>query len=596
MDRKSLIIVVVSLGILIGLWTASDRIFPPVPKPKAPPVATNPAPATAAGSNGARPAVSAASTVASAGSEMIPAAGPEKTLTVTNDDLLFHFTSHGGGLKFVELKGYPASVSAAGKKAGITNFASLGSQAAVPVMAVLGGEQIEGDNSYALSVNPAGNLVRAEKTLTNGLRIIKEFKIGTNYLFDTALRFENTSSKPISLPARNVVIGTASAMVAKDDPTLIGAYWYNGIKIEDIRQTWFANPTLGCFPGGTPRLEYVGGANNVVWAAIHNQFFTMVTIPMAPTNAPSVSIRHVALPPPPGTEGPSQLTNGFQTAFVYPTTVLEPGAASEQSYKIYAGPKEYNRLAQLGQKMGNNLDLVMGFSGFFGFFSKLLLLSMNGLHAIGLHYALAIIVITVIIKTLFWPLTNASTKSMKRMQLLQPQLKAIADKYKDDPAKKNQKTMEFMKEHKVNPLGGCLPMLLQIPVFFGFYRMLLSAIELRGVPFLWVADLSQPDTIFHIGGVGGFPINPLPVLMTITMIWQTGLTPPSPGMDATQQKMMRWGMPLMMLFFFYKMSAGLTLYWTVQNLLTIVQTKLTKTTDDVSGAPGKAGTALKKKK
>jgi YidC/Oxa1 family membrane protein insertase len=163
---------------------------------------------------------------------------------------------------------------------------------------------------------------------------------------------------------------------------------------------------------------------------------------------------------------------------------------------------------------------------------------------------------------------------MKRMQALQPQMKAIKEKYKDDPVKANKKTMEFMKEQKVSPLGGCLPMVLQIPVFFGFYKMIQSAIELRGAHFLWVKDLSQPDTLFMIPGTT-FPFNLLPLIMGVTMLWQARLTPPSPGMDPMQAKMMRY-MPLMFIIFLYNFSAGLALYWTVQNLLTIAQTKLTK--------------------
>src|SRR5512140_494403 len=174
---------------------------------------------------------------------------------------------------------------------------------------------------------------------------------------------------------------------------------------------------------------------------------------------------------------------------------------------------------------------------------------------------------------------------MKRMQALQPQMKAIQEKYKDDPVTMNKKTMEFMKEHKVSPLGGCLPMLLQIPVFFGFYRMLQSAIELRGAHFLWAQDLSTSDTVWTIPGVE-FPINPLPLLMGATMLWQARMTPPSPGMDPVQQKIMKY-MPLMFMVFLYNFSAGLTLYWTVQNLLTILQTKLTRTATD-AGAPATA--------
>jgi YidC/Oxa1 family membrane protein insertase len=292
----------------------------------------------------------------------------------------------------------------------------------------------------------------------------------------------------------------------------------------------------------------------------------------------------VALPPPTQAEiaaDPRIVAQpyGYQAAFLYPPSVLAPNEVMTRQFDVYAGPKEYNTLARLG----NNVDLVMKF-GFFGFFAKALLLSMNGLHAIGLSYGWAIVGITVIIKIIFWPLTTASTRSMKRMQALQPQMKALQEKYKEDPKKMNAKLIEFMRENKVSPLGGCLPLLLQIPVFIGFYTMLQSAIELRGVPFLWICDLSQPDTLGFLPGLG-FPINLMPLLMGATMIWQAQLMPVSPGMDPTQQKIMKY-MPLMFMVFLYNFSAGLTLYWTVQNLLTIAQMKLTKTQDPVPSTPG----------
>ena len=183
---------------------------------------------------------------------------------------------------------------------------------------------------------------------------------------------------------------------------------------------------------------------------------------------------------------------------------------------------------------------------------------------------------------------------MKRMQAFQPQMKALQEKYKEDPAKLNKKTMEFMKEHKVNPMGGCLPMAIQLPIFFGFYRMIQSAIELRGANFLWVSDLSKPDTLFYIPGPD-LPFNLLPLIMGVTMLWQSRLTPASPGMDPTQQKIMRY-MPLMFLFILYNFSAGLTLYWTVQNLLTIAQMKLTKAQTQTPAPAPAAALAPKKKK
>ena len=183
----------------------------------------------------------------------------------------------------------------------------------------------------------------------------------------------------------------------------------------------------------------------------------------------------------------------------------------------HIGPKEYQRLARLGSEMRNELDLIMDYGGFFGFFAKALLLSMNGLHSFGLSYAWCIIAITIIIKALFWPLTAISTRSMKRMSELQPQMKAIQEKYKDDPQKMNQKTMEFMRENKINPAAGCLPLVIQIPIFFGLFSMLRSAIELRGESFLWVRDLSQPDTLFPIPGIN-FPFNLLPLIIVLPYV------------------------------------------------------------------------------
>ncbi|MGB0580398.1 MAG: membrane protein insertase YidC, partial [Limisphaerales bacterium] len=323
----------------------------------------------------------------------------------------------------------------------------------------------------------------------------------------------------------------------------------------------------------------VGSPNGIHWSAVVNQFFAVVTMPKEP--APMLT----------ATRRAQNYTNHFagekfeeigyrysiDSSFSYSTNQLIPGLrpAVVHNYQIYVGPKEYKTFEKLSLDMKNDVDAVMDFNPPFGFFARALLRSMNGLHSWGLTYAGAIIAITVIIKLLFWPLTNASTKSMKRMSALQPQMKEIQAKYKDNPQKMNQKMMEFMKENKVNPLGGCLPMLLQLPVFFGFFTMLRSAVELRGESFLWVCDLSAPDTIAHIGG---FPVNPLPILMAVTMFWQSSLTPPSPGMDPAQQKILKF-MPMMFVFILYNFSSALTLYWTVQNVLTIIQTKLTKISD-----------------
>jgi len=594
MDRKTIIILVACFGLFLLMPQLAKRIYPDKP---APPQPTNVVSQTATGAaptvttTGAPPIASLAPLTTPL---PVPPAAPERAgdlIELTNENAHYTFTPNGGGLKLIELVHFPETVSSSERKNPTRRMASLNTAASVPVLAVLG-EGLAGDSVFELSHNAAN--VRATKTLTNGLAIVKEFALSSNYIVAATVRLENQSGVPLALPAQEYVVGTATPMGPADDGSAVGVQWYNGSSTSpDISAGWFANRTLGCFPG-TPRPIYSEGQSNVVWAAVHNQHFAIVAMPSAP--APQVVVRPVDLPRPTDVDPQNQskpAPKGYFTTLVYPATTLAPGQVLERRVFLFAGPKEYRTLARVATRFGNNVDAVMGFGGFFGFFSKGLLLAMNWLHDVfKLGYGWAIIAITIIIKSLFWPLTQASTRSMKRMAALQPEMKALQAKFKDDPVKMNKKMMEFWKEHKVSPMSGCLPTLIQMPVFIGFFYMIRSAIELRGASFLWIADLAKPDTLFY---VAGFPVNLLPLIMGATMLWQSHMTPPSPGMDPMQAKMMRY-MPLIFLFMLYNFSAGLTLYWTVQNLLSILQMKLTKTSQAAPAAAPAATSALPPKK
>jgi YidC/Oxa1 family membrane protein insertase len=401
------------------------------------------------------------------------------------------------------------------------------------------------------------------------------------------VRLENTSGKSIPLPAQEWVVGTATPMGPDDNGQNEGVMWFDSAKAQDSNLGYFStNTTSLFFFSRIPKTEYLAGANNVVWAAAHNQFFTLMAMPKQP--AQQIVARPVTLPRFANVEqmANAPLPHGIQAALVYPAQTLEANSAVERQIVFFAGPKEYRTLARIGEEFQNRADLVMNFGGFWGFFAKALLLAMNWLHDVTkLGYGWVIVLFTVIIKAVFWPLMAKSTRSMKRMQMLAPELKALQAKYKDDAQKLTQKQWELYRKNKVSPVSGCLPMLIQMPVFIGFFTMIRSAIELRGAHFLWVADLSKPDTLFMIPGVN-FPFNLLPLLMGGAMLWQSHLTPPSPGMDQTQAKMMRY-LPLIFLVFLYSYSSGLTLYWTINNLLTIAQTKLTKM-NQAPVAPGVA--------
>jgi YidC/Oxa1 family membrane protein insertase len=606
MDRQSTVVIVICV-LLIGLWyfVLVPKFYPPRPLPpgwtNAPSAAelpANPGPTSPA-------APARIETPSPAPVLAVNTNEPEKLVRVANGNARYTFTSYGGGLKLVEL--YPEADSTGRAKDSSTNqAATLDTDTAAPTLALLDGVTLQGDGIFKLTTTTNG--VRAEKTLTNGLRIVKDFELSSNYLVGVTVRLENHSDRSVELPPQQWFVGTATPLGPRDNGLAVGVLWYNGVKTIDTGSSYFSSRGFACTPR-IPPAEYVAGSSNVVWVALHNQYFTLAAMPQQPAEA--VVVRKVELPGRTGEEAAMVATNapppvGFEAVMVYPGQSLAPNGHLERQVFLYAGPKEYQRLARIAVRFNNNLDLVMDF-GWSGFVSKALLIGMNWLHhVLRVSYGWAVVAITIIIKLVFWPLTQASTRSMKRMQLLQPQVKVIQEKFKDDPVKMQRKMMELWKEHKVSPMSGCFPMMIQIPVFFGFYRMISSAIELRGARFLWVRDLAQPDTLFVVPGLSfvpflgipgrGLPFNLLPLIMGGTMLWQAHLTPPSPGMDPTQAKLMRY-LPLIFILALYNLSSGLTLYWTVNNLLSIAQTKLTKTTQQpATPAKGPVLTQTPKKK
>jgi len=235
------------------------------------------------------------------------------------------------------------------------------------------------------------------------------------------------------------------------------------------------------------------------------------------------------------------------------------GQGNLLAYRFYAGPKVYKILKEEG------LVDVINF-GFFGFLAKPMFFILKWIYGIVRNYGVAIILLTTFIKLIFAPLTHKQQKSMQEMQRLQPEINAVREKYKKDPQLMNREIMALYKKYKVNPASGCLPLLIQIPVFFALYNVLLNAIELRQAPFLYIHDLSAADTLF--GHIGGFAVGPLPLLMGVTMFLQQKMTPST--MDPKQAKLFQY-MPVIFTFMFLNFPSGLVLYWLVNNILTIVQ-------------------------
>ena len=251
-----------------------------------------------------------------------------------------------------------------------------------------------------------------------------------------------------------------------------------------------------------------------------------------------------------------------QNKFISPFINLYPGQKTILKYVSFLGPIDYDLLQSVGYQFEQAKDY-----GFFSILAKPLMHTLKFFYGYIGNYGFAIILLTICIKLIFWPLTQKSYKSMKGMQKLQPEMQKLREKHGKDKQKLNQEMMTFYKENKVNPMGGCLPMLIQIPVFFALYQVLLGAIELRHAPFmLWITDLSIKD-----------PYYITPVIMGATMFIQQKMTPTN--MDPTQAKVMLM-MPVVFTFLFLNFPAGLVVYWLINNLLTILQQYLIRRQPD----------------
>lgn len=408
--------------------------------------------------------------------------------------------------------------------------------------------------------------VTFSKTAPDGLEITKRFVLPPAsekkrlYTVNLEISFRNPGAAELQVPAFFVGTGGAAPIHQSDLPMYTCFDWSSAGKMTTIDVNWFSPssvPIVG-IPIRGERPIYLESKPDVQWAAVASQYFCTIVTSKDP--AASVWARRFDTKKQNNTP-----VFGIQGAVGLAGFAVAPGTTVTKSFEIYAGPKELARL----RKLGGNQDAVLNF-GMFGFISEFLLWAMNGLHGWLGSYAAAIIVLTLIIKSGLWPIQNKATNEMRKMSSLSPLMTSLKEKYKDDPQKMNEETMKLYREYGINPLSGCFPMLIQIPIFFGFYSMLGSAIELRNSSFFWIHDLSQPDTVAHFMG---FPINMLPIIMSCTMIWQMVITPKTG--DATQQRMLYF-MPVIFLVFCYNYASGLALYWTTQNIFSIVQLYLTR--------------------
>ena len=301
---------------------------------------------------------------------------------------------------------------------------------------------------------------------------------------------------------------------------------------------------------------------NTDWVAVRSKYFAFALIPDIP--------------------GMGAVISGHQEdkePFYNVGLILSAG--QPQNMTLYLGPLEYKRIQKI-----DGLDHIMTFGwSIIRPISLAVLYVLTFTHRYIPNYGFILILFAIAVKLIVYPLTKKSYQSTKKMQQVQPLLAKLKEKYKSDPQKLNKATMNLYKEQGVNPLGGCLPLLIQMPLLIALFQVFRSTIELRGAPFvLWITDLSAPDTLLHIGS---FPLNILPIVMAVTMLFQQMMMPASGGPG--QQKSMAYFMNIFMLFIFYRFPSGLNLYYTLFNVLTIVQQKyLTPTDETPVPVPAKA--------
>jgi YidC/Oxa1 family membrane protein insertase len=547
MDRKAWIAVTLSV---VGLFAWQWYVSKTYPNPKPGTVAATPA---ASGT----PAAVATPTPAHAASTPVMPVMTARAESLRQDGAEFVFNNDTGGIEQVVLSLH---------KAENQGSVALNGDRAMPIGG-LGFQPEEIIGGFEMATDPADGEVFFSRTMADGLQVVKRFVVpprdqkGKLYTVSMEVSFKNPGAVELAVPDFFVSTGGAAPIHASDLPIYTRFDWSHGGSVSMIDVNWFPASTLPIIGIQTrgERSLYLERKPDVEWAAVTSQYFCTV---VTPKDAKGTGVWARRFDTKKQNNAP---VYGIQAGLGMAGFTVAPGATVRRTFEIYTGPKELTRL----RKLGPNQDHVMNF-GLFGFVSEFLLWAMNGLHSVLGSYAAAIIVLTLLIKSALWPVQNKATNEMRKMAALSPKMTEVREKYKDDPQKMNEEIMKLYKEYGVNPFSGCLPMLIQIPIFFGFYAMLGTAIELRNSSFFWIQDLSQPDTIAH---VLGFPINLLPIIMAGTMVWQMAITPKSG--DAMQQRIFYF-MPVIFLAFCYNYASGLALYWTTQNIFSIVQLYLTR--------------------
>ena len=469
-----------------------------------------------------------------------------RIVTVSTPLSVAEFTENNGTLKGFKLRNYKESFAPG---APMKELIQLPDEHGPSLGVSFMGEPVKGLNEAVFDAGTEAsviNVTERPKQLTfqwrsaDGVTIFKTYTfLPETYEIGLEIKVRNLSPRAIdenlTVSLRNSLKGADSSRYVFSGPAALIDGELKEIKIKKIAD----------------QDKYTG---RITWVAYEGQYFVSAIIPKEDREA---AMRLATL------------AEVLETTYIDPSGPVLPQTERTYQYGVYFGPKSLESLGAVSADLAKIVDF-----GFFDIIAKPLMHAMNVLYRFIPNYGIVIMIITIVVKGLFWPLSNKSYKSMSQMKKLQPKMAEIRAKYKDDKKKMNQEIMNLYKLYKINPLGGCLPMVLQIPVFFAFYKMLYQAIELRHAPFfLWINDLSAPDRLFSfnfkiplMAPPYGIPV--LTVIMGASMFLQQKMSPP-PG-DPTQAKMMML-MPIFFTVIFVNFPSGLVLYWLVNNVLSMVQ-------------------------
>lgn len=495
--------------------------------------------------------------------EEIKPATPEKITTLSNGVLRVSISSWSGAISSATLMEYRETVDPESGPV-VLDFENDHS------LMVEGIPGIPGRNGFSVAIDEPSNSVSMVAVAANGLELARTIELGSDYTLVVKDKFTNRGGKPLELPRHGTALGSMHSIQTEARMRGISYLGLDTLAMHGgepvrhwLKQGFFSKSDIyrkfseiekeqGKMPVSVS--HQVG--QPVEWAAAKNKFFVQVLIPE--NGADDCELRAARNP---AAGGKLDVSTASASA-LFKGAIVAPGDSAQRKITYYVGPKEYSRIKDLGPHQGE----IMEFGKWFGWMCRILLPTLNKIHDLIPNYGVAIIILTALVRIMFWPITHKSTEGMKKLQKLQPMVAEIKEKHKDNPKKIHEETMALYKEQKVNPMSGCLPMLIQIPVFIALFTVLRSAVELRFADFLWIKDLSEPEGLFS--DTLPIALNILPILMTATTFLQQKFT--SGGGDPQQQRMMMF-MPLVMLFIFYNMPSALTLYWTTSQLIAVAQ-------------------------